>query len=300
MSIRLRAFTVARGAVRQARANRFGLLARALAFSLFLAIPAVFLVLLGLLSLFGDESTVAELTTRARTVLPAEAVTLLEESLLRASEARSDGLVLAVGGFLLGLWTTVSAATTLMEGLTAAHGRRDTRGFVRRRLAALVIVGLLGAGALLVLGLLVLGPHLERWLGDATGTGTLTTWLWWTAQWPILVLALLFAFAVVLRLGPHAPGRRWRLLTPGAVTALAVWLAASAAFAVYASRFGSYEKTWGTLSAVIVTLLWLWLTSAALLLGAAVDAEAERTAVQRAPREETPRAPLRVRPEGPR
>jgi membrane protein len=70
--------------------------------------------------------------------------------------------------------------------------------------------------------------------------------------------------------------RRWRLITPGAVTALVVWLLASSAFAIYTSRFGSYDKSWGTISAVVVTLIWLWLTSAALLFGAQVDAEAQR------------------------
>jgi len=128
----------------------------------------------------------------------------------------------------------------------------------------------------LVLVLLVLGPHVERWVGQATGAQTLVGWVWWTAQWPVLVLALLFAFAVVLYLGPDVEQPSWALITPGAVTALVVWLAASGGLAVYAGYFGSYEKTWGTLSAVIVTLVWLWLTSAALLFGAEVNAEARR------------------------
>jgi membrane protein len=71
-------------------------------------------------------------------------------------------------------------------------------------------------------------------------------------------------------------GRRWRLISPGAVIALLVWLLASSAFALYASRFGSYDKSWGTISAVVVTLVWLWLTSAALLFGAEIDAVAQR------------------------
>lgn len=255
--------------------------AQALAYSLFLAIPAVFLVLLGLFSLFADESAVRELVGRVGTVLPAEATTLLEESLTRAARGTSGGILLTAGGFLLAAWTTTSAATNLMHGLTTAYDRSDGRGFVRRRVVALAIVGALAVSATLVLGLLVLGPHLEGWIGGAVGSTSLVSWIWWTAQWPVLILALLFAFAVVLYLGPDVEQPRWELVTPGAVTALAVWLAASGGLAVYAAYFGSYEKTWGTLSAVIVTLVWLWLTSAALLFGAEVNAEARRLAAER-------------------
>lgn len=269
-----------RNALAEARADGVATLARALAFSLFMAIPALFLVLLGAFSLLGGERTVEELVNRTGTVLPEEATTLLEESLRRATEATTGGAVMVAGGLVLGLWTLTSAATTLMEGLTIAFDRRETRGFLQRRLVALTIIAALGTGTLLVFGLLVLGPHLERWIGEALGAEAVVAWVWWTAQWPALVLGLLFAFAVVLYLGPDAPQPRWRLVTPGAVVALLLWLGASAVFSLYAAEFGSYEKTWGTLSAVIVTLLWLWLSSVALLFGARVNAEAQKLAVR--------------------
>ena len=103
-----------------------------------------------------------------------------------------------------------------------------------------------------------------------------TAWAWWTAQWPILAGGLLFVFAVVLYLGPDAEQRTWKLVTPGAVAAVALWLLVSGGFALYVSHFGSYEKTWGALSAVVVTLIWLWATSAALLFGAEINAEVGR------------------------
>ena len=105
----------------------------------------------------------------------------------------------------------------------------------------------------------------------------MVAWGWWTLQWPLLVAGILFAFAVALALGPDVDERRWQVVTPGAVTALVVWLIASSGFAIYTSRFGSYDKSWGTISAVVVTLVWLWLTSAALLLGAEINAEAQRS-----------------------
>jgi membrane protein len=248
------------------------------AYSLFLAIPAGLLLVLGVFSLVADEQLVDDLIGRAETVMPQEAAGLLRDSLQRTSASSGSGVLLTIVGAALALWTTTSAAGTLMEGLTTAYDRPDERSFVRKRLLGLAIVVCLLFSALLVVGLLVLGPQLERWIGGALGAERLTAWVWWTAQWPLLVGALLMAFAVLLYLGPDADHVSWRLVSPGAVTAVVVWLAASAGFAVFTSRFGTYEKTWGTLAAVVITLVWLWLTSAALLFGAEVNAEAERVA----------------------
>jgi membrane protein len=256
------AWAVFRLAAGQAREHRVPMIAQALAYSLFLAIPASLLVLLGIFSLVSDPSDVGQLVDRLESVMPAEAAELLGESLERSSRSTSGGVILTVIGFLLAVWTTTSAATALMEGITTAFGGADERGFVRKRLVALVIVACL----------LVLGPHLERWLGDATGQQSLVGWLWWTAQWPILIVVLLFAFAVVLALGPSLDERPRIRVSAGSAVALAVWLAASGGLAVYSASFGSFEKTWGTLSAVVVTLVWLWLGGAALLLGAEIDA----------------------------
>jgi membrane protein len=102
-------------------------------------------------------------------------------------------------------------------------------------------------------------------------------WLWWVVQWPILLVALLVIFATVLYLGPNVDHPRWRFITPGAVFAVVVWLVASGLFAVYTSMFDTYNKTWGSLAAVIVMLTWLWVTGIALLLGAEINAETERS-----------------------
>jgi membrane protein len=130
---------------------------------------------------------------------------------------------------------------------------------------------------LLVFGLLVLGPQLSNWVGSAIGLGSVVRWVWWIAQWPLLVTGLLAAFATLLYLGPDVDHPRWQFLSPGALVSVVVWLAASGAFAFYTATFSSYNKTWGTLAAVIIMLTWLWLTGLALLFGAEVNSEAERS-----------------------
>jgi membrane protein len=270
--------TVARRALAEARDDHITMTAQALAYSVFLAIPAALLVVVGVFSLVASPADADSLVERASGVIPPEAATLLRDSLRRSADSPGSGLVMTIVGLVLALWTTTSAATTLMQGITTAFDREDERGFVRKRLLALGIVACLVASAALVGGFLVLGPFVERWAADATGQHTLTAWVWWTAQWPVLITALLAAFAVLLYLGPDAEQPSWKLITPGAVTALVIWLLASAGFSLYASRFGSYDKTWGSLSAVVVMLIWLWLTSVALLLGAEINAETQRVA----------------------
>jgi membrane protein len=255
--------------------------AQALAYSLFLAIPSALLVVLGVFSLVASPANVAGLIDRAKGAIPAEAVTLLRDSLDRSVNSPHSGLLMTIVGLVLALWATTSAATTLMQGVSRIFSESDDRPFLQKRLIALVIVVCLVTAAALVSGFLVLGPYIERWVGDAVGYPSATAWMWWTLQWPILVLGLLLAFAVLLWLGPDVDQRSWKLITPGACVALVIWLVASAGFAFYAARFGSYNKAWGTLSAVVVMLIWLWLTSAALLFGAEVNFQTQKLVEER-------------------
>jgi membrane protein len=132
-------------------------------------------------------------------------------------------------------------------------------------------------GFALAFGVLVLGPHLSTWIGDLIGASSVTKIVWYIAEWPLLVLGLLLTFAAFMYYGPNVEHPRWRFLSFGAVVSLVIWLVASGAFAFYVSKFSSYNKTWGSLAAVVVMLTWLWLSSVALLLGAEVNVEAERS-----------------------
>jgi membrane protein len=252
-------------------------LAAALAYYSFLAIPSILLIALGVFSAFADPSAVQTLIDKVGSVAPAEVTALLDDSLTRMSQNDSGSWAMAAVGFVLAFWTTTGAMTSLMRALNRAYDQDETRGFVRQRLSAVLMVAVMLVAFALVFGLLVMGPALSGWIGDAVGMEAVLKWLWWVAQWPVLILGLLAAFATVLYLGPNVEQRRWQFVTPGSLFAVVVWLLVSGLFAVYTATFASYNKAWGSLAAVIVMLTWLWLTGCALLFGAEINAEAERS-----------------------
>jgi membrane protein len=165
----------------------------------------------------------------------------------------------------------------LIRGLNRVYDREETRNVVKQRATALGMLACLLVAFGLAFGLLVFGPALSEWVGKELGIESFFSLLWWILEWPILVLGLLGAFTGVLYLGPNVAHQRLRFLTPGAVAAVVIWLAASGVFAFYVSEFGSYNKAWGSLGAVIIMLTCLWLSALALLLGAEINAEVERS-----------------------
>jgi len=250
-------------------------IAAALAYYAFLAIPATLLLAAGLFGLLAGPSAVSIVIGKLHGIVPGQATSLLDGSLRNLTKNNGTSItVLSIGG-ALALWSLTGAMQNVMWALNIAYDREERRGFFRRRITALWMVLFAAIGFALAFGVLVLGPHLSTWIGNAVGARTAIKIAWYVAEWPLLVAGLLFVFGALRRYGPNVEHPRWRFLTFGSVLALVVWLFASGAFAFYASRFGSYNKTWGSLAAVVVMLTWLWLSSVALLFGAEVDAEAE-------------------------
>jgi membrane protein len=263
--------------VKETNKDNLPSIAAALAYYAFLAIPSTLMMAVGIFGLVGDASDTRSLVNRLDGILPGDAQSLLSDSLTRLTHDKGTGVTVLVVGIVLALWSLSGAMQNVMWGLNVAYERDETRGFVRRRGTALMMVVFTAVAVLLVFGLLVLGPHLTRWIGEAAGQETLVTWVWWAAEWPLLISGLLVAFAGIYYLGPNVDHPRWQFITFGAVIGALLWLAFSGLFAFYVSRFGSYNKTWGSLSAVVVMLVWLWLSGLALLFGAEVNAEAERS-----------------------
>ena len=262
--------------IRRGLAGNVTNLAAAVAYYAFLAIPSAMLVAVGAFSLFAGPSAIRTILDHLSTVMPKSAVSLLGESLTRTTQNGNGGLIMVVVGLALALWTLSGAMQTVMWALNAAYERDETRGFVKRRLVAVVLIVCAVVAFALILVFLILGPHVSTWVGDAVGNTTVVRWVWWTAQWPILLVGLLTMFAIVLYLAPNVVPPKWQFITPGALFAVAVWLIASGLFAVYTSNFASYNKAWGSLAAVIIMLAWLWISALALLVGGEINAELQR------------------------
>jgi membrane protein len=270
-------FSAAKRAAKSMLDDNMLMIASALAYSTFFAIPSVLLVAVGLFTLVAGPQTITSLIQSFGHVMPSQATQLLGDSLHRLDHRPSTSIAITAVGLVLAVWSVTGAMTSFMTAVNIAYDCKDTRPFIRKRALALVMAVCIGIAFVLVAVLLMFGPQIEKWVGSALGASTLVAYLWWVAQWPILVAGLLAAFATILYLGPNLADekRAWKLVTPGAVVAAVVWLAASGLFAVYTAMFGSYNKTWGSLSAVIVMLTWLWLSSLALLFGAELNAEIE-------------------------
>jgi membrane protein len=246
-------------------------LAAAIAYNAFLAVPASLMVALGVFTLVERPEDVGTLINNFDIVLAAEAQTLLNDTLRRLAESQ-DGGPLVLVGLVIALWSVSGALTTMMWALTmAATGRRDERSFVRKRLVALALLGCVLLGALALLVLQVFGPTIARESGHDLG------WLFDLLRWPVLVGVLFLVTTAVMTLAPDDDvDRTWSTLLPGSAFTVVVGLVASEGFAIYVSRFGSYNKAWGSLSGVIVLLVWLWLSGLAILLGGEINAEAAR------------------------
>ena len=254
------------------------MLASALAYSSFFAIPSVLIVATGLFTLIAGPQTITHLMQHLHGVIPAQAANLLSGSLKRADANPASSVVMTIIGFLLAVWSVTGAMSSYMTALNLAYGRTDRRSFVRKRIVALKMAAAIAVAFVLVAVLTIFGPVVEHAIAAHVGpAGGVLNVLWWVLQWPILLAGLLAAFATLLYLGPDVDHPRWEFLTPGSLVAALLWIGASGLFAVYTATFASYNKTWGALSAVIVMLTWLWITGMALLLGGEINAESERS-----------------------
>jgi membrane protein len=123
----------------------------------------------------------------------------------------------------------------------------------------------------------VLTGGLAEAVGNQIGLGDTSVTVWNFAKWPVLALLVVTGFSVLYYLAPNVRQHGFRWMSPGALLALVVWVVASLGFGLYVANFGSYNKTYGSLGAIVIFLVWLWITNLAILLGAQFDAELERS-----------------------
>ena len=205
-----------------------------------------------------------------------DAVDQLREPITQMTETNAAGFAL-VFGLAGAVWSASGYVGAFGRAMNKIYEVDEGRPFWKLRplnLAITVVTVLLAA--VVLLGLVVTGPFAEE-LGDTLGLGDTTVTVWNIVKWPIMLLVVVFVVAVLYYATPNVKQPKFRWISVGAGLAIVVWILASAAFGLYVANFGSYNKTYGSLAGVIILLLWIWLTNLALLFGAEVDAEIERS-----------------------
>jgi membrane protein len=211
-------------------------------------------------------------------VMPPSAFKLIESTLQEVAAA-SSGSKISIG-ILAALWAASNGMGAVTEALNVAYGVKESRPWWKQRLTA---IGLTMSLSVLIIGALVLvlsGGKIAGILATNFGFASAFTTAWKILQWPIVFAAMLLAFAMIYYFAPDVRGRKWIWITPGSVLGVVLWLLVSFGFRVYLNYFDSYSKTYGSLGAVIVLMLWLFFTGVAVLIGGELNAEIEDAAAE--------------------
>lgn len=211
-------------------------------------------------------------------VLPGSAFNLIDSTMYEVSAASSGGKV--TFGILAALWAASNGMGAITQALNAAYNVTESRPWWKQRLTAIGLTLALSVLVISALVLLLYGGRLADHVGGSYGFGEAFTITWKVVQWPIVLSFMLLAFALIYYLAPDLHEQSWAWVTPGSVVGVGLWLLVSLSFKLYLHFFDSYSKTYGTLGAVIVLMLWLYLTGAAILIGGEVNSEIENAAAE--------------------
>jgi membrane protein len=249
--------------------------------------PAL-IALVSVLGIFGDPVRTTQTITDVVTQIgPDTAADTFAGPIESITSNRGAAGVLFFVGLGVALWSASGYVGAFMRAANVVYETPEGRPFWKLRpLQILVTLAMVLLLALVALALVLTGPIVEA-VAEPLGIGSTATTVWDIAKWPVLVAVVVLMFAVLYFAAPNVRVGSLKRVLPGVVVALAVWIVASAAFALYVANFGSYDKTYGALGGVIVMLVWFWLTNLALLLGLELNAEIERS---RELREGIPRA----------
>src|SRR3954466_1118924 len=234
------------------------------------------IVLVALLGVVGQESTINTMIDSLRTAGLNDVAKNVQGPLDEIVRNKGGAGALLGIGLLVALWSASGWVGAFTRAMNSIYEVKEGRPFWKLRplqiLITLVTVLLV---SLVLIAVVVSGPIAEA-VGTAIGAGDTAVSVWGVAKWPVLLLVLMGMVAGLYYIAPNVRQPRLRWVTPGGITAVLVWILASAGFGVYVSNFGSYGKTYGTLGCVITFLVWMWLSNLALLFGAELDSELER------------------------
>lgn len=242
-----------------------------LSYYFLLALFPMFVFLLSLLGLFaraGSQLRDSIMTTLAQ-LTPGSASDLVH-SVVNQTLLHSSGVKLAAG-ILGALWAASGGMSAIITSLNVIYRTPETRSIIKQKLT---VVGLTLGLALLMIVAVVLalyGGQIGQFIADHVGLGEAFRISWKIMQWPVMFAAMLLSYSLVYYWGPNLEERKWYWVTPGAAVGVAMWLVASLGLRVYLHFFNSYSATYGSLGAVVILMLWLYITGFAILVGGEVN-----------------------------
>jgi membrane protein len=252
--------------------DRIVVVAAGITFYCLLGIFPAIAALVAIYGLFADPTSIAAHLDSASDLLPEGAIDVIRDQMNRVA-AQGTGTLGAtfIIGLAVSLWSANAATKSLFDALNLVYDEKEKRGLVRLNFVSLAFTTAGILLALLAIAAIVVIPIVLAYLGLAGATAILVKVL----RWPMLLVLVGIALALLYRYGPSRARPQWRWVTWGSGFAAVTWLAVSLLFSWYAGNFGSYNKTYGSLGAVIGFMIWIWLSTMVILIGAEIEAEME-------------------------
>ncbi len=264
---------VAKRVAAESKDDHLTLMSAGVAFYFLIALIPAIAALVSIYALVSDPAEVGDQLASFLSAAPEDVGQLVLSQAERVAATSSGAAsVSAIVSVLLALWAASAGCQHLIEAVNAAYDEEESRGFVKRRGLALAMT--LGSVVFLAIamGAIAVVPAMleDTALGDAARIAIQIL------RWPAVAIFVILGLAVLYRYAPDRDEPKWSWVSPGAVIATVVWIVASVGFSIYVSNFGSYNETYGSLGAVIIVMLWLFITALSMILGAEINAEAER------------------------
>jgi len=249
-----------------------------LGFYFMLALVPLLLCLTALLGLFAQTGTELrdQMFSLLARVAPRSAYALVYDTVSEVTEGGSGGKL--TFGLLASVWAASNGMLAIIDTLNAAYRVREARPWWKSRLVAAALTLALGVLIISALVLVLYGGQVAEALSDALRLGGAFEAAWGVIQWPIVLAFVFLAFGLIYYFAPNLHQQKFRWVLPGMVVGVALWLAGSLGFRLYLRYFNTYNAVYGSLGAVIILMLWFYLTGAAILIGGEVNSEIERAA----------------------
>ncbi len=257
---------------REQSADNISMVAAGVAFYGLLAVFPALAATISIYGMFADPGQIQGQIQAMSGMLPGQVQDLLQSQLTRLVSGSGGALGIgAIVGIVVALWSAAAGVKALMTALDIAYDEREERSFVRfNGLALLLTLGTV-VTVIVALALIVVLPAVLGNLGLGGVAQTAVSWV----RWLLLAAGMIAALGILYRVAPDRDQPEWRWVSWGSVGATALWIIASVLFSWYVSNFGSYNQTYGSLAAVVILMLWFWISAYVILLGAELNAEME-------------------------